>query len=92
MEFSRPYFDVYRVVVTRGDSQVKGVDDLASAVASVTAGSSHEQHLLGLGVPRASIMTGLQVSHHGAWNVGTSLPEDVPTLAQRLADAGYTCW
>ncbi|MCG8455382.1 MAG: transporter substrate-binding domain-containing protein [Holophagales bacterium] len=57
VEFSRPYFEVYRVVVTRGDSQVKGVEDLASAVASVTAGSSHEQHLLGLGVPRASIMT-----------------------------------
>lgn len=38
---------------------------------------------------RASIITGLYPSQHGAWTLGTKLPEDVPTLGGYLGDAGY---
>jgi len=38
---------------------------------------------------RASILTGHYPSRHGAYHVGVSLPEDYPTLAQGIADAGY---
>lgn len=39
---------------------------------------------------RASIITGLYPSHHGAWTLGTKLPETVPTVGQMLREAGYT--
>ena len=38
---------------------------------------------------RASIITGLYPSQHGAWTLGTKLPEHVPTLGGYLGDAGY---
>jgi len=38
---------------------------------------------------RASILTGLMPSQHGAWTLGTKLMEDVPTLGQYLSRAGY---
>lgn len=38
---------------------------------------------------RASILSGLQVSRHGAWNVGTKIPEDVPLLSHHLHALGY---
>lgn len=38
---------------------------------------------------RASILSGQQVSRHGAWNVGTSVPDDLPFLSHILRDAGY---
>ena len=38
---------------------------------------------------RASIFTGKQVSRHGAWNVGTCVPDDEPMLSHRLAAVGY---
>ena len=38
---------------------------------------------------RASIITGLYPSVHGAWTVGTKLPEDVPTLGEHLRRGGY---
>jgi len=38
---------------------------------------------------RASIITGQYPSQHGAWSLGTKLPEDVPTLGGYLSDAGY---
>ena len=38
---------------------------------------------------RASIITGMYPSQHGAWSLGTKLFEDVPTLGQYLAGAGY---
>jgi len=38
---------------------------------------------------RASIFTGLYPSRHGAWNVGTNIP-DQPMISHRLADVGYT--
>jgi arylsulfatase A-like enzyme len=38
---------------------------------------------------RASIFSGLQVSRHGAWNIGTNVPEDVRFLSHRLAAVGY---
>jgi len=37
----------------------------------------------------ASMMTGLYPLTHGAWNVGDSLQEDVPTLQGHLRDRGY---
>lgn len=38
---------------------------------------------------RASILTGLMGSHHGAYTIGTSLPEHIPTLAGILSHNGY---
>ncbi len=38
---------------------------------------------------RASIITGLYPSQHGAWSLGTKLPESVPTLGGYLGEAGY---
>jgi arylsulfatase A-like enzyme len=38
---------------------------------------------------RVSLFTGLQVSRHGAWNVGLNAPEKTRTIAHRLADQGY---
>ena len=38
---------------------------------------------------RASIFSGLYLSRHGAWNVGMNVPEDVPFVSHRLAEAGY---
>ncbi len=39
---------------------------------------------------RASIITGMYPSTHGAWSLGTKLPEDVPTVGHRFVDAGYS--
>jgi arylsulfatase A-like enzyme len=38
---------------------------------------------------RASIITGMMPSQHGAWTLGTKLFEDVPTLGDMLGRAGY---
>ncbi len=38
---------------------------------------------------RASMITGLYPSQHGAYALGTKLPEDVPTIGHYLGDAGY---
>ncbi len=38
---------------------------------------------------RASILTGQYPSRHGAWSLGTKLMETVPTLSQKMTDAGY---
>lgn len=38
---------------------------------------------------RASIITGLYPSVHGAWTIGVKLPEDVPTIGDTLARHGY---
>lgn len=38
---------------------------------------------------RASIITGLYPSAHGAWSLGTKLPENVPTVGERFTAAGY---
>jgi len=38
---------------------------------------------------RASIITGMMPSHHGAWSLGTKLFEDVPTVGEALQQAGY---
>ena len=39
--------------------------------------------------PRASIITGLSPSVHGAWPLGVKLPEDVPTVGAGLSASGY---
>jgi len=39
---------------------------------------------------RASIITGLNPSRHGAYSLGTKLPETVPTLGEHLRQAGYS--
>jgi arylsulfatase A-like enzyme len=39
---------------------------------------------------RASLITGLFPSEHGAWTLGTKLPEDVPTIGERFVEHGYT--
>ena len=38
---------------------------------------------------RASILTGMYPSQHGAWTLGTKLFEDVPTVGDGLGAAGY---
>lgn len=38
---------------------------------------------------RASIITGLHPSAHGAWSLGTKLAEDVPTVGAQFSAAGY---
>lgn len=38
---------------------------------------------------RASILTGMMPSQHGAWSLGTRLFEDVPTVSGDLSAAGY---
>jgi arylsulfatase A-like enzyme len=38
---------------------------------------------------RISLFTGLQVSSHGAWNVGLNAPAQTRTVAHHLADHGY---
>jgi len=38
---------------------------------------------------RASMITGLWPSQHGAWSLGTKLREEVPTVGHFLKDAGY---
>lgn len=40
---------------------------------------------------RASIITGLMPSQHGAWTLGTKLDERVPTIGQLLQQQGYDC-
>ena len=39
---------------------------------------------------RASWITGLYPSQHGAYSLGTKLPEEVPTLGGYLGEAGYS--
>ena len=39
---------------------------------------------------RASIITGMYPSQHGAWSLGTKLPETVPTLGTYMQKAGYS--
>ncbi|MCD8483701.1 MAG: sulfatase-like hydrolase/transferase [Verrucomicrobia bacterium] len=38
---------------------------------------------------RASIITGMYPSQHGAWSLGTKLDEEIPTLGEYLMQAGY---
>ncbi len=38
---------------------------------------------------RASLFSGRYMSRHGAWNVGTSVPEDTVMIMHRLAAQGY---
>jgi arylsulfatase A-like enzyme len=38
---------------------------------------------------RASWITGMYPSQHGAYSLGTKLPEEVPTIGDYLAEAGY---
>ena len=38
---------------------------------------------------RASILTGMMPSQHGAWSLGTKLFEDVPTVSDVLSASGY---
>ncbi|MBS1253787.1 MAG: Arylsulfatase [Anaerolineales bacterium] len=38
---------------------------------------------------RASMITGLYPSQHGAWSLGTKLPEDEHTVGEDLSGAGY---
>lgn len=40
---------------------------------------------------RASILTGQYPSRHGAWGLGTKLPEETRTLGDELQQEGYDC-
>lgn len=52
VDFSRPYFTIYQVVIAPQGSALAGPEDLAGKVGAVIPGSSHEERLLALGVPR----------------------------------------
>lgn len=56
VDFSQPYFRVYPVIVTPRDSTLESVDELGQHVGVVTAGSSHEQRLLRMGLEPASLV------------------------------------
>lgn len=51
VDFSEPYFTVYPTVITRRDSQIAKIEDLAEHTAVTIAGSSHQEQLRGLGFP-----------------------------------------
>lgn len=55
VDFSRPYFAVQPVFVTRLQSDIHGAKDLAMKIGAVLAGSSSEQRLMRLGVPKERI-------------------------------------
>lgn len=38
---------------------------------------------------RATLLTGMMPSHHGAWTLGTKLREDLPTLPGMMSEEGY---
>jgi len=38
---------------------------------------------------RATLITGQYPSQHGAWSLGTKLPENAPTIGEHLGKAGY---
>jgi len=38
---------------------------------------------------RASLITGMYPSQHGAWSLGTKLDENIPTIGDYLSQAGY---
>ncbi len=38
---------------------------------------------------RGSLITGLYPSEHGAWTLGTKVPEDLPTVGEQFVEAGY---
>ncbi|HQL64629.1 MAG TPA: sulfatase-like hydrolase/transferase, partial [bacterium] len=38
---------------------------------------------------RASLITGKYPGQHGAWALGTKLPEDEPTIGEYLSSQGY---
>lgn len=56
VDFSRPYFEVYPVIVTPAKSDLESGDDLTRHVGVVTAGSSHEQRLAAMGVEPATLV------------------------------------
>ena len=56
VDFSRPYFEVYPVIVTRAGAGLSTFDDLNHHVGVVTAGSSHEQRLARLGIEAAALV------------------------------------
>lgn len=51
VDFSRPYFRAWPVIVTRvSNKEIRGMNDLKYRVGAVGAGSSHEERLLKMGV------------------------------------------
>ncbi len=54
--FSKPYFDVRQVVVTRRDSDLSSVEDLDRRTAAAVPGSSQEENLLALGLEHLEIL------------------------------------
>ena len=55
VDFARPYFEVYPVIVTLADSELTGFEELQGHIGAVTAGSSHEQRLLRLGIEPSAL-------------------------------------
>ena len=50
VDFSMPYQDVELFVISRRENKLDSVADFAGRTAAVVAGSSHEEHLLALGL------------------------------------------
>lgn len=55
VNFSRPYFHSFPVVIAPADSDIQSFDDLKKKIGAVAAGSSHLETLRRLGVPDGQI-------------------------------------
>lgn len=56
VDFSRPYFTVYPVIVVRRGREIESLEDLDGLRTTATAGSSHEERLHALGIPEEHIV------------------------------------
>lgn len=67
VDFSQPYYAIYPVVVVRRNSRISSLEDLQGKIASAIPGSSQEERLLRLGVPRGRIHSeSFMVGNYGA--------------------------
>jgi len=62
------------------------IDDVAAA--GVRYERAHPQSVVCM-PSRSTMLTGQHVSTHGVWMNGVPLPEDAPSVAEVLHDAGY---
>lgn len=67
VDFSQPYFAIYPVIVVRSDSPIGSPQDLRGKIAAAIPGSSQEERLLRMGVPRELIHSeSFMVGNYGA--------------------------
>ena len=67
-------------------ARTPAIDSLAAS--GINYRRAHNQNVVCMPA-RASIITGQHVATHGVWMNGVSLPEETPTVAHCLNEAGY---